>query len=51
LILINNNINNNNNKKRIGTPTEDAYRRDLTINALFYNINEDKIEDFTGKGL
>ena len=35
----------------LGTPKEDAARRDLTINALFYNINEDKIEDFTGKGL
>lgn len=34
-----------------GTPLEDAERRDLTINALFYNINEGKIEDFTGKGL
>lgn len=36
---------------RIGTPTEDAFRRDLTINTLFYNINERKIEDFTGQGL
>jgi len=34
----------------IGTPTEDAFRRDLTINSLFYNINEAKIEDFTKKG-
>lgn len=25
---------------RIGTAEEDALRRDLTINALFYNINE-----------
>lgn len=33
----------------IGTPVEDALRRDLTINALFYNINESKIEDLTGK--
>lgn len=32
-----------------GTPKEDAFRRDLTINALFYNINENKIEDFTEK--
>ena len=23
----------------------------MTINALFYNINEDKIEDFTGRGI
>ena len=36
---------------RFGTAAEDAERRDLTINALFYNINEDKVEDFTGKGL
>lgn len=35
----------------IGSPEEDALRRDLTINALFYNINEQKVEDFTGKGL
>lgn len=35
----------------IGTPTEDASRRDLTINALFYNVHNDMIEDFTGKGL
>ena len=34
-----------------GTPEEDAARRDLTINALFYNINEQKVEDFTGKGI
>ena len=36
---------------KVGTAQEDAYRRDLTINALFYNINEDVVEDFTGKGL
>lgn len=30
----------------IGTPQEDALRRDLTINALFYNINTGLIEDF-----
>lgn len=36
---------------RIGTPEEDAYRRDLTINALFYNINEDTIEDLTDRGI
>ena len=35
----------------IGTPESDAFRRDLTINALFYNINEDKIEDFTKMGI
>ncbi|GAM18780.1 hypothetical protein SAMD00019534_019550 [Acytostelium subglobosum LB1] len=36
---------------QIGTPQEDAFRRDLTINSLFYNINENKIEDFTGNGI
>ena len=35
----------------IGTPTEDAYRRDLTINSLFYNINDEKVEDFTEMGI
>ena len=35
----------------IGTPLQDAMRRDLTINAMFYNINTEKIEDFTGRGL
>ncbi len=36
---------------KMGTPEEDALRRDLTINSLFYNINTGKIEDFTGKGI
>jgi len=30
---------------------EDAERRDLTINALFYNLRTGQIEDQTGKGL
>ncbi|ORZ21492.1 hypothetical protein BCR42DRAFT_459357 [Absidia repens] len=34
-----------------GTPTEDAYRRDITINSLFYNINTNTVEDFTNQGL
>ncbi|KAF9419065.1 CCA tRNA nucleotidyltransferase, mitochondrial [Podila epigama] len=34
-----------------GTPSEDAYRRDTTINALFYNIHTRKVEDFTGQGI
>ena len=34
-----------------GTPEEDALRRDATINALFYNISTNKLEDFTGSGL
>ncbi|KAJ3076033.1 CCA tRNA nucleotidyltransferase, mitochondrial [Podochytrium sp. JEL0797] len=34
-----------------GTPTEDALRRDITINALFYNLHTNQVEDFTGQGL
>ncbi|GAA5847313.1 hypothetical protein JCM3766R1_003946 [Sporobolomyces carnicolor] len=34
-----------------GSPLEDAERRDLTINALFYNLRTREIEDQTGKGL
>ncbi|CAM9378541.1 unnamed protein product [Pylaiella littoralis] len=34
----------------IGTPMEDAFRRDLTINSLFYNVNAGTVEDYTGKG-
>ncbi|GAA5924629.1 tRNA adenylyltransferase [Sporobolomyces koalae] len=34
-----------------GTPIEDAERRDLTINALFYNLRTREIEDQTGRGL
>ncbi|GJJ74686.1 hypothetical protein EMPS_07044 [Entomortierella parvispora] len=36
---------------QFGTPEEDAYRRDITINALFYNIHTRQVEDYTGKGL
>ncbi|XP_057490645.1 tRNA nucleotidyltransferase cca2 isoform X3 [Actinidia eriantha] len=36
---------------RFGTAEEDAYRRDLTINSLFYNINTSSVEDFTGRGI
>ena len=31
-----------------GTAEEDASRRDATINALFYNLHTDLVEDFTG---
>jgi tRNA nucleotidyltransferase/poly(A) polymerase len=30
------------------TAEEDARRRDLTINALFYNLHTEKVEDFVG---
>ena len=35
----------------IGTPLTDAERRDLSINSVFYNINEKKVEDWTKKGI
>ena len=34
-----------------GTPLDDVMRRDCTINALFYNINQGKVEDWTGQGI
>ncbi|KAJ7923015.1 hypothetical protein B0H13DRAFT_1603054 [Mycena leptocephala] len=34
-----------------GTPLQDALRRDITINALFYNIHNREVEDCTGKGI
>ncbi|XP_037425027.1 CCA tRNA nucleotidyltransferase, mitochondrial-like [Triticum dicoccoides] len=33
------------------TPEEDAHRRDLTINSLFFNINDHIVEDFTKRGI
>jgi tRNA nucleotidyltransferase/poly(A) polymerase len=33
-----------------GTAEQDAFRRDLTINSLFYNIVTGEVEDLTGKG-
>ncbi|EXC29900.1 CCA tRNA nucleotidyltransferase [Morus notabilis] len=38
-------------KQTYGTPEEDAYRRDLTINSLFYNINTKSVEDYTKRGI
>ena len=31
-----------------GTPREDAFRRDFTINALFYNVEDFSVIDYTG---
>ena len=36
---------------QLGTPEEDALRRDLTINSLFYNVHTREVEDYTKKGL
>lgn len=38
-------------KVEFGTPEQDAFRRDATLNALFYNLHKDQVEDFTGRGL
>ncbi|XP_029152054.1 tRNA nucleotidyltransferase cca2 isoform X3 [Arachis hypogaea] len=38
-------------KQSFGTPEEDACRRDLTINSLFYNIHTDSVEDYTKRGI
>jgi len=35
----------------IGTPLEDSFRRDCTMNALYYNLNTERIEDWTRRGL
>lgn len=35
--------------KAFGTPLQDALRRDITINALFYNVHTGEVEDFTEK--
>lgn len=32
---------------KVGTALQDAERRDFCINAMFYNLNEGRIEDFT----
>ena len=35
----------------VGTPYEDAMRRDFTVNALFYNLQTRLVEDYTGRGV
>ncbi|KAG7354682.1 tRNA nucleotidyltransferase/CCA-adding enzyme [Nitzschia inconspicua] len=34
-----------------GTALEDAYRRDFTMNSLYYNLSTQSIEDWTRRGL
>lgn len=41
---------NRNPETVFGTIEEDAKRRDLTINSLYYNISQDKLCDFNGTG-
>ncbi|KAF3452429.1 hypothetical protein FNV43_RR02862 [Rhamnella rubrinervis] len=38
-------------QQKFGTAEQDAYRRDLTINSLFYNINTSSVEDYTERGI
>ena len=37
------------NRQKFGTALEDAMRRDITINALFYNVHTRQVEDFTAR--
>jgi tRNA nucleotidyltransferase/poly(A) polymerase len=39
-----------NPQMEFGTPEDDALRRDATVNAMFYNLNTEQIEDFTNQG-
>lgn len=34
-----------------GTAEEDAFRRDATVNALYYNLDKELVEDFTGRAV
>lgn len=36
---------------QFGTPLEDAQRRDFCLNALFFNLTTNQVEDWTGRGL
>ena len=40
-----------NPQMEFGTPEEDALRRDACVNALFYNLDTESVEDFTKRGL
>lgn len=34
-----------------GTPQQDSVRRDFTVNALYYDVHKEIVEDYTGRGL
>ncbi|KAI1748272.1 putative poly(A) polymerase [Xylaria castorea] len=34
-----------------GTPEEDAFRRDATVNAMFFHLEKQEVVDLTGRGL
>lgn len=38
-------------KTGVASVVEDAWRRDLTVNSLFYNVNINQVEDWTERGL
>lgn len=40
-----------NPQMQFATAEEDALRRDATVNAIYYDIEKQQVEDFTGKGL
>ncbi|KAG9237210.1 putative poly(A) polymerase [Amylocarpus encephaloides] len=43
--------NSRNPQMKFGTAREDAFRRDATVNSLFYDLDKQQVEDFTRKGL
>ena len=43
--------NSRNPQTAYGSITDDCMRRDLTINALYYNITDDKLLDITGRSM
>ncbi|KAL2015227.1 hypothetical protein VTK56DRAFT_6041 [Thermocarpiscus australiensis] len=40
-----------NPQMEFGTPEEDAFRRDATVNSLFYHLRTQEVVDLTGRGL
>ncbi len=40
-----------NPQMKFGTPEEDAFRRDATVNSIFYHLGKQEVVDLTGRGL